>query len=425
MDVPLDVYGAVTSASFGAFCFGYHMAVMNGPLDVISEQMQFNSKSLLKGFVVSSLLLGALLGSLSAGKYADLYGRKIALLYNSILLIVGAAGASLAVFPWMLILSRFICGFGVGMCSVLVPVFISEVSPDHYKGSFGTLNQLFICIGIFAALIMSLPITTSAAYWWRLMFAFGIIPAAAHAAGILRYSTALKTLEPPSEEMQKSMCSSDLESRASGATLSISEALQSPTHSALVLSGCSLFALQQFSGVNAVVFYSSNIFRSAGVESEIWASVAVAFVNIIGTAISSCIIHRFARKTLLIGSFSGMGLSLLLLVHASSSNSNAGQLSPTLSVLGTVTYIISFSFGCGPIPSLLLPEILPLSVRASGTSLSLGTHWACNFVIGLLFLRVTEAIGISLTYFGFSVVCFTACLFIQNNSSFKSNRVVT
>jgi len=418
--VSIDICGAVISASWGAFCFGYHMAVLNGPLEIISEQMHFNSNSLLKGFVVSSLLLGALVGSLSAGKYADLYGRRTTLLYNSIILVLGPLGCALATSPWILAAWRFICGCGVGTCSVLVPVFISEMSPDQYKGVFGTFNQLFICIGIFTALFTSLPLKLSSPYWWRFMFAFAIIPAALHSAGCWYFSTESRTRQSFHRETEKSFSSSDENLRVPAADLSIYEALSSPLDRSLILSGCLLFALRQFSGINMVVFYSSDTFRNAGVELELWASAAAAFVHMVGTAISSCLIVRISRKRLLLGSFTGMGFSMILLVYAFSSHSGISRAAPHLSIFGTFSFIFSFSLGCGPLPTLLLPEIFPPLLRARGTSLSLATHWASIFILGLIFLRMVEIIGMSMTYLFFSIVCFSAVFFIHNDPSFKS-----
>ncbi|KAJ6368385.1 hypothetical protein OIU78_000891 [Salix suchowensis] len=178
--------------------------------------------------------------------------------------------------------------------------------------------------------------------------------------------------------------------------------------------GVALFFFQQMAGINAVVYYSTAVFRSAGIASDVAASALVGASNVFGTTIASSLMDRQGRKSLLITSFFGMAASMLLL-SLSFTWKVLAPYSGTLAVLGTVCYVLSFSLGAGPVPALLLPEIFASRIRAKAVALSLGMHWAANFVIGLYFLSFVNKFGISSVYLGFSVICLSAVLYIAAN----------
>ncbi|KAJ8442485.1 hypothetical protein Cgig2_022368 [Carnegiea gigantea] len=178
--------------------------------------------------------------------------------------------------------------------------------------------------------------------------------------------------------------------------------------------GAALFLFQQLAGINAVVYYSTSVFRSAGITSDVAASALVGASNVLGTAVASSLMDRQGRKSLLMISFLGMAASMLLL-SLSFTWKVLAPYSGTLAVLGTVLYVLSFSLGAGPVPALLLPEIFASRIRAKAVALSLGMHWASNFVIGLYFLSVVNKFGISRVYLGFAAVCVLAILYIAGN----------
>ncbi|CAI5982087.1 unnamed protein product, partial [Closterium sp. NIES-65] len=180
----------------------------------------------------------------------------------------------------------------------------------------------------------------------------------------------------------------------------------------VVLLGMALFAVQQFAGINAIIYYSSSVFRSAGVQSDVAASALVGLANVLGTAVSLNLVDRQGRKSLLMGSFTGMGCSMLLLALTLSFPPLQPVAAP-LSVLGTVAYVLSFAMGAGPVPALLLPEIFPSNIRASAVAAALTTHWLCNFVIGLSFLGFVKVVGVAAAYVGFAAVCFVGVVFVR------------
>ncbi|KAE8708036.1 Plastidic glucose transporter 4 [Hibiscus syriacus] len=178
--------------------------------------------------------------------------------------------------------------------------------------------------------------------------------------------------------------------------------------------GAALFLFLQLAGINAVVYYSTAVFRSAGIASDVAASALVGASNVFGTAIASSLMDRQGRKSLLMTSFAGMAASMLLL-SLSFTWKVMAPYSGTLAVVGTVLYVLSFSLGAGPVPALFLPEIFASRIRAKAVALSLGTHWISNFVTGLYFLSVVNKFGISSVYLRFAGVCALAVLYIAGN----------
>lgn len=422
------VFPYVGVACLGAFLFGYHLGVVNGALEYLAKDLGIAQNTVLQGWIVSTLLAGATVGSFTGGALADKFGRTRTFQLDAIPLAIGGFLCATAQSVQTMIVGRSLAGIGIGIASAIVPLYISEISPTEIRGALGSVNQLFICIGILAALVAGLPLEGNPT-WWRTMFGIAIVPSILLVLGmaicpesprwlyqqgkISEAEKAIKTLY--GKEIVASVIQ-DLTAASQGSSepeAGWSE-LFSSRYRKVVSIGASLFLLQQFAGINAVVYYSTSVFRSAGISSDVAASALVGASNVFGTVIASSLMDRKGRKSLLITSFSGMAASMLLL-SVSFSWKVLAPYSGSLAVLGTVLYVLSFSLGAGPVPALLLPEIFASRIRAKAISLSLGTHWISNFVIGLYFLSVVNKIGISSVYLGFSTVCLLAVLYIAAN----------
>jgi MFS family permease len=184
-------------------------------------------------------------------------------------------------------------------------------------------------------------------------------------------------------------------------------------HSKVVFIGSTLFALQQLSGINAVFYFSSTVFKSAGVPSD-FANVCIGIVNLTGSIISTGLMDKLGRKVLLFWSFFGMAISMILqAVGATSLLPNAGAL--YLSVGGMLLFVFTFALGAGPVPGLLLTEIFPSRIRAKAMAFCMSVHWVINFFVGLLFLRLLEKLGPQLLYSIFATFCMMAVVFVKRN----------
>ncbi|KAK6150992.1 hypothetical protein DH2020_015924 [Rehmannia glutinosa] len=399
-------------ACLGAILFGYHL-----------------------GWIVSTLLAGATVGSFTGGSLADKFGRTKTFMLDAIPLAVGAFLCATAQSIETMIIGRLLAGIGIGISSAIVPLYISEISPTEIRGTLGSVNQLFICIGILAALVAGLPLAGNP-LWWRTMFGFAVIPSVLLALGMAfspesprwlyqrnnlylqqgRTSEAEISIKRLFGKERVAEIMSDLDAASQGS--SEPEAgwfdLFSSRYWKVVSVGAALFLFQQLAGINAVVYYSTSVFRSAGITSDVACSALVGAANVFGTTVASSLMDKQGRKSLLVTSFAGMAASMLLL-SLSFTWKVLAPYSGTLAVLGTVLYVLSFSLGAGPVPALLLPEIFASRIRAKAVALSLGMHWISNFVIGLYFLSVVNKFGISTVYLGFASVCILAVMYIAGN----------
>ncbi|KAL0462014.1 UNVERIFIED_CONTAM: Plastidic glucose transporter 4 [Sesamum latifolium] len=419
------VFPYVGVACLGAILFGYHLGVVNGALEYLAKDLGIAENTVLQGWVVSTLLAGATVGSFTGGSLADKFGRTKTFLLDAIPL---AVGAFLCKSIETMIIGRLLSGIGIGISSAIVPLYISEISPTEIRGTLGSVNQLFICVGILAALVAGLPLAGNP-LWWRTMFAFALVPSVLLALGMAfspesprwlyqqgKISEAEVSIKRLFGKERVAEVMSDLDAAAQGSAEP--EAgwfdLFSSRYWKVVSVGAALFLFQQLAGINAVVYYSTSVFRSAGITSDVAASALVGAANVFGTTIASSLMDKQGRKSLLLTSFAGMAASMLLLSLTFIWPALAPY-SGTLAVLGTVLYVLSFSLGAGPVPALLLPEIFASRIRAKAVALSLGMHWISNFVIGLYFLSVVNKFGISSVYLGFACVCLLAVMYIAGN----------
>jgi len=419
-----NVLPAVLVAALGAFSFGFHLGVVNPALEHLARDLGIAADARLKGFVVSAVLAGATIGSTFGGKIADAIGRKRALVASAGPLFVGSLLCSYATNVAAMLIGRALCGVGLGAASNVVPMYIAEISPEKYRGSLGSLNQLLITIGILCAVVAGLPLSGDPA-WWRTMFLLGVIPAGLQGAlmTVVPESPSWlrrrgKTREAQAAELAlwgavlgASAGEDKGDDGAKEADAPISDLFAAENRRQMTI-GTALFFLQQMTGINAVIYFSSAMFVAAGVESAVAASVAVVATNVFGTFVSGQVLDRTGRKPLLYVSFVGMGLSCLCIAYAMAWQS-AWALAGPAAVIATLAYIMSFGLGVGPIPGLMSSEIFSSRVRGSAMSACLMTHWVFNFFIGQMFLPVVEAVGAPAVFVGFAGMCAVSVLFVK------------
>ena len=314
------VLAAVAVASLGAFAFGYHLAIVNGPLDAVAASLGFAGDASKQGLVVSTLLAGAAAGSLAGSAAADALGRRGGLVATALPLALGAIACATAAGLPTLLAGRALAGLGIGLASALVPLYISEVAPARVRGALGSVNQLVICVGILGALLANVALPATA---WRLMFGVAAVPAALLAAGMAlapesprwlasrgagaAADAAAKRLWGPSGPAELAVAAGP-KGAAPPARMSAKELATSRG----VVTGCALFALQQFAGINAIVYFSSSVFAKAGITNGALASAAVGAVNVGGSALAAALMDKAGRLTLLTASFGGMAAAMLV-----------------------------------------------------------------------------------------------------------------
>ncbi|CAI0628806.1 unnamed protein product, partial [Linum tenue] len=417
----------VLVATIPSLLFGYHLGVVNEPLESISLDLGFDGNALAEGLVVSISLAGSLLGSLFSGSIVDSIGRRKAFQLAALPMILGpAVSASTKTLAGMLI-GRFLVGIGMGLGPTVASLYVAEISPAFVRGTYGSFIQIATCVGFLASLFVGLPVKDIKG-WWRTCFLVSTIP-----AGILALAIQLcvesphwlfkqgRTIEAEAE-FEKLLGVAHVQSAIQELykvdrgddtdAVKLSELL-SGRHFRVVFIGSSLFAFQQLSGINTVFNFSSTVFKSAGVPSEL-ANVFVGIANLLGSLIAMVLMDKQGRRSLLIWSFFGLAVSMGLQGFAANSYL-AGTFASYLSVGAMLMCVLTFSLGAGPVPGLLLPEIFPSRIRAKAVAICMSVGWVINFFVGLMFLWLLQRLGRQLLYTCFAAFCLMAVAFVRRN----------
>ncbi|KAF3443417.1 hypothetical protein FNV43_RR13099 [Rhamnella rubrinervis] len=421
----LPSFPHVLISSMSNFLFGYHIGVLNGPIVSIARELGFEGNPILEGLVVSIFIVGAFVGSICSGSIVDKLGCRRTFQIDTIPLILGALISAQAHSLDEVILGRFLVGLGIGVNTVLVPIYISEIAPTKYRGSLGSLCQIGTCLGIIASLFLGIP-SENDPHWWRVMLYIASVPGFVLALGMQfavdsprwlckvgRLNDAKAVIQNLWGESEVERAIEDFQSviKDDGSDLDSrwSELLQEP-HARAAFIGGALFILQQFAGINGILYFSSLTFRDVGITSSASASVLVGITNFAGSLCALYLIDRQGRQKLLIGSYLGMAVSMLLVVCAITSPLDE-QVSHNSSILGTVLYIFSFAVGAGPVTGLIIPEISSNRTRGKIMGFSFSVHWVCNFLVGLFFLELVEKFGVAPVYASFGGVSLLAAVF--------------
>mgnify|MGYP001473182693 CR=1 FL=1 len=417
------VQGWGLAIALGGFLFGYDTGVISGALLFIRREFALNSFE--QGSVVSVLLLGCMVGALLAGRTADRLGRKRTFALEGLIFVVGTLLAVFADNYWTLLLARVVLGIAVGAASATVPIYLSEISPAEIRGRVLSLNQLMIVIGILVSYLVDLAFASTGN--WRGMFGVGLIPS------VLLVIAALWWLpESPQwlitsgreNEARRFLSSITNVSRADALIDIVKRTDRETVHAerqregwkvllargvrpALIV-GLTLAALQQFGGINTIIYYAPTIIERTGLTAtnSIFYSVFIGIINLAMTIVALALVERAGRRKLLLSSLAGMTITLVLL-----GTSFVLGLSSVLALLFMVLYIAAFAVGMGPIFWVLVGELFPPSARGVGSSASTAVNWASNFVVGLVFLPVVDAIGQGQTFWVLAGICLLGVLF--------------
>ncbi|KAL1538338.1 putative plastidic glucose transporter 2 [Salvia divinorum] len=415
-------------ATISSFLFGYHLGVVNDTLESISVELGFSGSTLAEGLVVSTCLAGALLGSLFSGWISDGLGRRRAFQLCALPMIIGASMSATTSSLEGMLLGRFFVGTGMGLGPPVAALYVSEVSPAYVRGTYGSFTQIATCLGLMVALLIGIPAKNDPS-WWRVCFWISTIPAALLAI-LMEFSTESPhwlykrgRIAQTEEELERLFGAPHVKSAMAELSKSDNRADEADAvkfsellygrHFKVVFIGSALFAFQQLSGINAVFFFSSTVFKSAGVPSDS-GNICIGVVNLSGSIVAMILMDRLGRKLLLLGSFLGMAMAIGFQVIAASDIMSPSK-NLYLSVGGMLLFVLTFSLGAGPVPGLLLSEILPSRIRAKAMAVCMSVHWVVNFFVGLLFLNLLEILGPQILYTIFATFCLLAAVFVKKN----------
>ncbi|XP_034705834.1 sugar transporter ERD6-like 8 isoform X1 [Vitis riparia] len=415
--VLLSIFVAVCgSFEFGS-CAGYSAPAQYG---IMNELGLSYSQYSVFGSILS---IGAMIGAISSGWIADSIGRKGAMRMSSMVCIAGWITVYLSFGSVSLDSGRFLLGYGIGILSYVIPVFIAEITPKNHRGTLATANQLFIVTGLFIAFVVGAFVT------WRTLALTGILPCMVLLVGLFfipesprwlaragyerEFKAELQKLRgveadisEEEAEIQEYMVTHQLLPKVGIMVLLDEQNVRS------VIVGVGLMVFQQFGGYNGIVFYADQIFVSAGVPPNL-GGILYSSLQVIVTAFGASLIDRLGRRPLLMVSAFGLllgclltGISFFLKAHQLAPN-----LVPILAVTGIMVHIGFYSVGLGPIPWLIMSEIFPLHVKAIAGSLVTLVNWFGAWAVSYTFnfLMTWSSHG---TFFGYAFVCAAAIVFI-------------
>ena len=444
------------TASLGGLLFGFDTAVISGTFEFVEEQFQLTKLQV--GWFGSSALVGCILGAAVAGMLGDRFGRKPILIISAVFFFVSALFSAIPPSFAVLIWARIIGGVGVGMASVLAPMYISELAPPHLRGRLVATYQLSIVIGILAAYCSNwLLLAASEQYrdvlggegllhWtvvsevWRGMFGAEMIPAGlffflmilvpesprwlakesrdAEALGILAGVSGREIAERQLAEIKESLTHE---------VGSIAELFRPGLRTALAVGvGLSLFG--QLTGVNIVIYYGPTILQQAGFEriGALQFQVGFGLVNLVFTLIAIGLIDHFGRRPLLIGGMTVVVLALavtggLFLLGGEPDVSSEMQAAATGAVLSQdigrwvvgvlCIYMACIALSICAVIWVLTSEIFPNRVRGRAVSIATLTNWVTNSISTLLFPWYVQKFGMHTGFLTFAAICFVGTIF--------------
>jgi MFS transporter, SP family, xylose:H+ symportor len=391
-------------AALGSLLFGFDTAVISGTTAALRHTFALNDNLL--GFTVSSALIGTMAGALGAGRPADWWGRRPMLTFLAGLFLISAAGCTGAWNWYALLFFRFLGGLAVGAASVVCPMYITEIAPAKRRGFLVCVSQLNIVIGILLAYLSNYLVTrflgAANPDVWRWMFGVMAIPSLAFLA------TALAIPESPRWLVKKNRMAEakavltrfghedparenlEIQESLSAETTGVSDRLFQRKYLKPLLLVCMIAIFNQLDGINAVLYYTADIFRMAGADtsSALMQSVIIGLTNLVMTIVGMALIDRVGRKALLL-----VGSVTFVISHSLAAWVFATHTQGWIVIVALMGVVGSHAYSQGAVVWVVINELLPNAVRASGSAFACFLMWTLCTAVGWGFPVIAKASG--------------------------------
>lgn len=408
-------------AAFGGLLFGFDTAVISGTINFIQPYFGLSEAGL--GWTVSSLLFGCIAGVSVAGKAGDRYGRKTVLMFAAALFFISALGSALSHHLFYFVTARIVGGIGVGIASILSPMYIAEIAPAKSRGTLVSLNQLAIVVGILVAFFSNYLLVDSGENNWRWMLVVMAAPA------LLLFFSLIFVPESPRwlVSQGKNLAAFDVLVKTSGKELAPGELKQIedtlkmkeessysdllvPKMKPILFLGIILAIFQQITGINTIMYYAPKIFAQVGQsnDSALLQTIAIGGTNLIFTIVAMLLIDKFGRKFLVLTGSLGMtlmltGLSMLYFFQ---------QTSGILVLVFILGYIAFFAASLGPAVWVIIAEIFPNRLRSKGMSIAIVALWIACTIITIVFPVMLEKLSGGVTFMIFALICLVNLIYV-------------
>lgn len=415
---------AIFSAVLGMFQFGYNTGVINAPQDILKDWIAKVYKSrtgdwiseerrdLIWSIIVSVFAIGGMVGGLMAPTVANWCGRKTGLVLNNTIAVLGVtlmSSSQLSQSIECLVAGRFFIGLNCGLNTALVPMYLSEIATVNVRGALGTVSQLGVTIGLLFSQILGLKEILGTQDHWPFLFGFAYVPAIlqlvmlpfcpesprylllncsriSEARLALRRLRSSSDIEPDIDEMRAEDEAHQEEIQRYGNLTSVRELFNHPWLRAPLIIGIMMQLSQQLSGINAIFYYSTEIFRFAEVPGNYatYATIGVGVTMVVTTLVSIPLMDRLGRRTLHLYGLAGMFLASIFLTISLLVKFLYDWML-YISVISILFCTLFFGIGPGSIPFLITAELFTQGTRPAAMSVSVLANWFSNFIVGLTF----------------------------------------
>jgi MFS transporter, SP family, galactose:H+ symporter len=405
-------------AALAGLMFGLDIGVISGATHFIQAEFLIDDRTV--EWIVSAMMLGAAIGALGAGWMASALGRKRSLILAATLFVAGSLLSGWAWSPATLIGARFVLGLAIGVATFTAPLYLAEVAPVRIRGAMISTYQLMITIGILVAFLSDTAFSYSGN--WRWMLGVIAIPGALFLLGVLLLPDSPRWLMMRGRKAEAVVVLTRLRGDAAVVVREVADIeeqlktpqrgwhlfLQNSNFRRSVGLGVLLQVMQQFTGMNVVMYYAPRIFEGMGynTESQMWFTAIVGLVNVLATFIAIRLVDKLGRKPILYIGFTVMALGLGVvgtMMHLGIRT----HVEQMFTVAMLLTFIVGFAMSAGPLIWTLCSEVQPLKGRDFGIGCSTFTNWIANMIVGVTFLSLLNGIGNAATfwlYAGLNVV---------------------
>ncbi|MEN8703557.1 MAG: D-xylose transporter XylE [Polaribacter sp.] len=436
-------------ATLGGLLFGYDTGVISGTVGsldsffVIPKGLSETAASAFKGFLVSSALIGCIVGGIFGGLISKKIGRRNGLILAAILFLISALGSAMPemflapigeldhTYSTIFILYRIIGGIGVGLASMLSPLYIAEIAPANSRGKLVSYNQLAIVGGFMVVYFVNYFIskTGGSDAWlneigWRWMFASEIIPAGLFLGLLFLVPDTPRSLVLRNKPEEALSVLTKVNGEEKGIVIleeikdSMDEKISRNLLSfgwLVIVVGILLSILQQFVGINVVLYYAPEIFKtiSSGTDTALLMTIIVGIVNFLFTIIAIKTVDKYGRKPLMVIGALGMAIAMLSLGFVFFSGATG-----YLALFCMMLYVASFAMSWGPVTWVLLSEIFPNKIRGRALAIAVAAQWISNYLVSLTFPMMndnsylSEKFNHGFAYWVYGIMSILAMLFI-------------